>query len=73
MNHLKRSVLAAVAVLVGAGSVLAQDSVEEKLQKKLKEPFLAKAAWILEFDKAKSESKKSGKPIFAYFTRSYAP
>lgn len=73
MNHLKRSVLAAVAVLVGAGSVLAQDSVEEKLQKKLKEPFLSKAPWILEFDKAKSESKKSGKPIFAYFTRSYAP
>ena len=35
--------------------------------------WLEKAPWILDFDAAKAESKKSGKPIFAYFTRSYAP
>ena len=56
-----------------AGVARAQDSLEDKLQKKLKEPFLAKAAWVMEFEKAKAESKKAGKPIFAYFTRSYSP
>ena len=29
--------------------------------------------WITDFDLAKEQSKKTGKPIFAYFTRTYAP
>jgi hypothetical protein len=41
--------------------------------KKLKEPFLSKAPWVTDYDKAKEQSSKGGKPIFAYFTRSYAP
>ena len=73
VNRIKRPLLAAVALLVAAGAALAQDSLEENLQKKMKEPFLAKAGWITEFDKAKAESKKMNKPIFAYFTRSYSP
>ena len=28
---------------------------------------------ITDFDLAKEQSKKTGKPIFAYFTRTYAP
>ena len=73
MTLIKRSVLAAAAVVLAAGLARAQDSLEDKLQKKLKDPFLAKAAWVMEFEKAKAESKKAGKPIFAYFTRSYSP
>ena len=49
-----------------------QESLKDKRDKKLKSPFLSKAAWITDFDKALEESKKSGKRIFAYFTRSYA-
>jgi hypothetical protein len=48
------------------------ESLEQKLEKTLKEPFFQKAPWITDYDKAREESKKRGKPIFAYFTRSYA-
>ncbi len=60
-----------LALLAVGGAAYAQD-FEALRDKKLKEPFLTKAAWITDYDKAREESKKSGKPIFAYFTRSYA-
>ncbi len=47
--------------------------MEARLQAKLQEPWLKKAAWITDYDDAKAASKEQGKPIFAYFTRSYAP
>ena len=72
VDIVRRLVLAAAALLAAAGMARAQDSLEERLQTKQKEPFLAKAAWVLDFEQAKAESRKSGKPIFAYFTRSYA-
>jgi hypothetical protein len=68
----KRAALAAVLALVLGSAAWAQ-SPEEKRDQKLKSPFLSKAPWITDFAKAKEESKKSGKAIFAYFTRSYAP
>lgn len=39
-------------------------------QKKLAEPFVSKAAWTTDYDHARAEARKTGKPIFAYFTRS---
>ena len=49
-----------------------QDALIQKRDAKLKAAFLGKAAWITDFDKARETAKKSGRPIFAYFTRSYA-
>ena len=66
-----RFLAGAVALAVMASAAQAQ-SMEEKRDQKLKAPFFSKAAWVTDFDKAKEESKKSGNPIFAYFTRSYA-
>lgn len=37
-------------------------------QKKLESPFLKKAAWLTDYDAARAESARTGKPIFAYFT-----
>ena len=69
-----RSVILIGSLLCALRSVAwSQDSLEEKYQKKLKEPFLTKAAWVLDYDKAKEEARKAGKPIFAYFTRSFLP
>lgn len=52
----------------------AQDgSPEELLKIKLRSEFLGKAPWTTDYDRARAESAKSGKPIFAYFTRSFAP
>jgi hypothetical protein len=60
------AILATIAL-----STAAQDMAAKRDQK-LKEPFFSKAAWVTDYDKAREESKKSGKLIFAYFTRSYA-
>ncbi len=61
-----------MAVAAMATVAAAQESMESRLEKKLKSPFLSKAAWITDYDKAREESRKTGKLIFAYFTRSYA-
>ena len=63
----------ALFMLAGLCSVAAAQSMEERRDKKLSEPWVTKAAWLTDYDKARAESKKSGKPIFGYFTRSYAP
>ena len=68
---------AAIALLVLAAPIAAraqqdQDQMKKNLEHKLEQPFLKNATWVLDFDEAKAASKKSGKPIFAYFTRSYA-
>ena len=64
----------ALAIALGlASAAAAQDGMTEKRDKKLKSEFLSKAAWLTDFEKAREESKKSGKPIFGYFTRSYSP
>lgn len=65
---------ASLAVALALASVAAaQEGMEEKRDQKLKSEFFAKAAWITDFARACEESRKSGKPIFAYFTRSYSP
>ena len=68
---LTAGLLAAYSAVAGAATQ-DQEAMKAKLEKKLNEPFLAKSSWITDFDLAKKESVKSGKPIFAYFTRSYS-
>jgi hypothetical protein len=50
-----------------------QEELKERRDAKLKEAFVTKAPWVIDFDKAREESAKSAKFIFAYFTRSYSP
>ena len=73
MNSWKAACLSFAALLALATSALAQETMEQKRDKKLQSAFLKKAAWITDYDAAMAESKKSKKPIFAYFTRSYSP
>jgi len=66
---------ATLALLAAALPALAQenqDAMKENLAHKLEKPFFKKTTWITDFDEAKAAAKKSGKLIFAYFTRSYA-
>lgn len=70
---IREGTLAAAIALCLASRAAAQDELSEKRDKKLKSEFFSKAAWITDFGKAREESKTSGKPIFAYFTRSYSP
>ncbi|MFN3194297.1 MAG: alpha/beta fold hydrolase [Aureliella sp.] len=43
-----------------------------KREKKLEGAWLKNASWILDYDEAKKEAAKTGKPIFGYFTASYS-
>jgi hypothetical protein len=71
-----RSGALAVALLLGlAGAASGQENQEQMKKNRdalLAEGWLKKADWITDYDKALAEAKKSGKAIFAYFTRSYA-
>ncbi len=49
-----------------------QETLEQKRDKKLAKEFVKKAPWFTDYDLARAEAKKTGKPIFTYFTRSYA-
>ena len=51
----------------------AQSRLERLRDKKLELPFLEKANWITDYDKARAIAKKEKKLIFTYFTRSFAP
>jgi hypothetical protein len=70
---MKTTIATAVALLALVSAAQAQETMEQKRDKKLQSPFLKKAPWITDYDAAMAEAKKSGKPIFAYFTRSYSP
>jgi hypothetical protein len=50
-----------------------QDRLRRQLEKKLDEPFVANVEWELDLSAARRRSAESGRPVFAYFTRSYAP
>ena len=49
-----------------------QDELKAQRTEKLAKEVFKKAPWTFDYDAARAEAKKTGKPIFAYFTRSYA-
>jgi hypothetical protein len=61
------------ALLLGMASVAAADTLEERYAKKLTADFITKVSWEQDYDAARKRSAETGRPIFAYFTRSYAP
>ncbi len=72
-----------LAALVIGGGLLAlplsaqsrhdQEELIKRRDAKLAEEFIKNASWIHDYDAAKAQAKESGKPIFAYFTRSFEP
>lgn len=68
-----RSLMGLLGAALLAGSLSAQGDLVAKRDKKLESPFLKAASWITDYDVARATAKESGKPIFAYFTRSYSP
>lgn len=62
----------AIALGLVAHSATAQ-SLQEKYEKKISQPWFTDAGWTDDFDAAKARAKKEDKLVFAYFTRSYSP
>ena len=72
MNRLMIAGTAILGALL-ATPALAQDGLVAKKEAKLAEAWVKNATWILDYEEAQAAAAKAGKPIFAYFTRSYAP
>lgn len=72
-----RPALIALAVTIGIAAAQQTDEARTALQQKeaakLTEPWLGRADWAKDLEAAEARAKKSGKPIFVYFTRSYEP
>lgn len=49
------------------------EQLKQRYEEALKDPFIAKGKWVLDYDEARARAKREGKLIFAYFSRSYAP
>src|SRR5581483_8199530 len=58
----------ALAALALAGTARAGDPLEEKKDALLAQEWVKKGRWTTDLAAAKEEAKRSGKPIFAYFT-----
>ena len=62
--------------LIAASAAFAgptQEQLKKQRDEKLGKAWVKKFPWLTDYAKAKEEAKKSGKPIFAYFSRSYSP
>ena len=75
---MRRMLTAALAGFLAMGiatTSLAQDDAayQAKLEAKLAESWFTDNGFTSDYDKAREMAKSAGKPIFAYFTRSYAP
>lgn len=60
-------------VLLALAAAAAAGDLEDRLEEKLSKEFVRNAVWMTDYDQVKAKAKESGKPIFAYFSRSYAP
>ena len=63
---------AALAGLCAAQAQPSQEQLKQQRTEKMAKEVFKKADWTFDYDKARADAKKTGKPIFAYFTRSYA-
>lgn len=65
--------LVAASLAVTASGQRSQEQLIASREAKLASDWLKLADWHLDYDEARAEAKKTGKPIFTYFTRSYSP
>ena len=68
-----RTLLRLPLALLALATIVSAQDMESRLEEKLAKDFVKNADWVMDFGAAKAKAKESGKLIFAYFTRSYAP
>ena len=77
MKFAMKAALAGVLALGLSTAALAQDGAkndfEAKYQAKIAESWFVDNGFTSDYDKAREMATETGKPIFAYFTRSYSP
>ncbi len=74
MKHRPLLALAAItAATVVAPAQATQEDLSAKRDAKLAEAWIEQNGWITDYDEARAKAETNGKPIFAYFSRSYSP
>ncbi|HLQ38495.1 MAG TPA: thioredoxin family protein [Planctomycetota bacterium] len=69
--HLLALLPAVLAAAVPAQQKQSQEELVRLRDEKLKKPVFHRVAWLFDYDEARQQAQKQGKPIFAYFTRSF--
>src|SRR5262245_51408849 len=76
MHPRKHTIVSALLGGLLASALPAQEKSQDELKaqrtEKLAKEVFKQAPWTFDYDAARAEAKKTGKPILAYFTRSYA-
>jgi len=78
MNMLTQPSLALIPLLalltpeLAAQGKLDQEKMAANYAEMQSHSWFKDGGWVTDFDAAKAEAAKTGKPIFAYFTRTYA-
>ena len=49
------------------------DDLRAKLEEKLEQKFVSFGGWVTDYEAARAKARESGKILFTYFSRSYAP
>jgi len=65
--------LSLLAAMLFATTFVSAQDFESKYKEKLAKDFVKAVPWVQDYDEALAQAKKTGKPIFGYFTRSYSP
>ena len=65
--------LTTLAPGLAAQKTFDQEEMKTRYEAMLASGWYTGAGWTTDFAAAKARAKKLSKPIFAYFTRSYAP
>ncbi len=76
MRRMMTAALAGLLMTATASVAVAMDETEELTKKydaKVSEAWFTEGGWTDDYEAAKKQSQETGKPIIAYFTRSYSP
>ena len=65
--------VAGTAAVGFAQDTAAKTELEQKFEKKVAAAWFTDNGFTADYDVARERAKEAGKPIFAYFTRSYDP
>jgi len=66
-------ILAAVPAAPASAQETEQEALRRKYEDKVSEAWFKDAGWSDDYDAVRAKAKETGKPILAYFTRSYSP
>ena len=75
-QNLRMKIYAIICTFLVAGSLsaqLTQTELKQRRDRKLAKAVFQANAWETNYPEVLAQSKREGKLVFAYFTRSYAP